>query len=357
MQHTRPFSVRRVMVKVIRGIVHRRVASAFGFAAIAAAQLNAQAPRAATPATQKTVAASAYVPHRVYDSKKKQWIDFETLLQRANAMDLVFVGELHDNTPGHVMELAILEGLARRRAASNGTVVVSLEMFERDTQGELDRYLNGEIDEATFLARSRPWPNYNADYRPLVEIARAHKWPVIASNIPRPLASMVNRGGLPALDTINATIRANHVASNISCPRDQYYKNFAGLMGDMSGHGAATANATISKDSAKVLADKAQASLFRMYEAQCVKDETMGESIARAFDTAKAAGPGATVVHMNGSFHTDYALGTAERAMTRAGKAKGMVITIIPAPDLDNVDAKSMRKRADYLIFTVGKAQ
>ena len=83
----------------------------------------------------------------------------------------------------------------------------------------------------------------------------------------------------------------------------------------------------------------------------------MGESIARALSDARARGQGALVVHVNGSFHTDYTLGTADRTLRRAKGAKHMVIKIIPTLDIDGVDAKSMRKYADYLLFTVGKPE
>ena len=39
-------------------------------------------------------------------------------------------------------------------------------------------------------------------------LARARGWPVAASNVPRPLASLVGRGGLAALDTLEAARRA-----------------------------------------------------------------------------------------------------------------------------------------------------
>lgn len=355
MQHTRPGARRRVIVQVFRAVV-LLTAATIGSAAAANGQQTAA--RAATPAPSRgsAVASTSYVPNRVYDSRKNKWIDFETLVQRANLVDLVFVGEQHNDTPGHVMELAIMEGIARRRAGSGAPVVLSLEMFERDVQGELDAYLNGAKDEASFLAASRPWPNYAADYRPMVELAKAQKWPVIASNVPRPLAAMVNRGGLSALDTLNSVARTQHVAADIACPRDQYYKNFAGLMGDMGGHGAPSASASVSKDSANALAASAAAALFRMYQAQCVKDETMGESVARALATARLRAPGATVIHMNGSFHTDYALGTAERASQRAEPARSVVISIVPMPNLEAIDAKKMRKKADYLVFTLAPA-
>ena len=264
----------------------------FGFSTASAGVAHAQATaQSATPATPRAIAATArtYVPHRVYDSRKKQWIDFETLVQRANGVELLFVGEQHNDTPGHVMELAILEGIARRRGDGGGPVVLSLEMFERDVQGDLDAYLNGAKDEAAFLAKARPWPNYAPDYRPLVELAKTQRWPVVASNIPRPLASAVSKNGLGFLDTLNATVRAQHVAASISCPQDQYFKLFREVMSD--GHGAASSGGA-QGDSAKAAAAAAEASLMRVYQAQCVKDETMGEAVAGALVAARARGPG-----------------------------------------------------------------
>jgi len=329
-----------------------------GFAVLLPAQSTAAPRTAATMA--RPGAPAAYVPNRVYDSRKKQWIDFETLVHRANGMDLVFVGEQHDTDPVQALELALLEGIARRRGMTGGPVVLSMEMFERDVQTTLNGYLGGTIDEATFLANSRPWPKYTTNYRPLVEIAKANKWPVIAANVPRPLASAVSRAGLKGLDTLNKDVRAQQVAAELSCPNDQYAKLFKSWFGEAmngAGHGVPARGPSVSEDSAKKLNASAAATEQRYYESQCVKDETMGESVARALTEARARGNGALVVHVNGSFHTDYTLGTADRALRRAKGAKHMVIKIIPTPDIDGVDAKSMRKFADYLVFTVGKPE
>ena len=328
----------------------------------ATSRLHAQTAaisRTAAAMTQPAARAS-YVPNRVYDSRKKQWIDFETLVQRANGMELVFVGEQHDTDPVQALELALLEGIARRRATSGAPVVLSMEMFERDVQPELNAYLAGTLDEATFLKQSRPWPRYLTNYRPLVEIAKAEHWPVIAANVPRPLAQVVARGGLKALDTLSNEVRAQQVAAELSCPNDQYAKLFKSWFAEQmgsAGHGIPAVGPSVSVDSAKKLAVAAAATEQRYYESQCVKDETMGESVARALTDARARGAGALVVHVNGSFHTDYSLGTADRALRRVNGAKHMVIKIIATPDLDTVDAKSMRKYADYLVFTVGKPE
>ena len=85
----------------------------------------------------------------------------------------------------------MLEGLARRRLP----VILSLEMFERDVQPALDAYLAGTVPEEEFLKGARPWPRYATDYRALVEIARAHGWPVVAANVPRRIAADVAKSG------------------------------------------------------------------------------------------------------------------------------------------------------------------
>jgi len=302
-----------------------------------AAGVSAQAPVGDSLAPRLPGSpAPSYIPHRVYDTKHKKFIDFETLAARLGAADLVFVGEEHNDPATHRMELAILEGLARRR----DSVTLALEMFERDVQPLLDRYLAGAATEEELLRDSRPWKNYAADYRPLVELARSRGWPVVASNTPRPLASLVSRTGLAGLDTVAAPMRSN-AAEQVSCPEDDYYEKFAAVMGDMSAHGPAGASEA-----------DLRGRLLRMYQAQCVKDETMAESVARAWS------PGRLVVHYNGSFHSDFRLGTAERALRRAGAASMLVVTALPVPNLDDLSpGKEVRKRADYLLYVLAPAK
>src|SRR5262249_9517179 len=134
----------------------------------------------------------------------------------------------HDDMATHRYELAILEGLARR----GRTVIVAMEMFERDTQPALDNYLAGKISEEEFLKQSRPWGNYATTYGPLVEFAKAKGWLVIAGNVPRRFASQVSRGGLEVINKLPANERS-FVAKEISDPKDDYFKKFSETM---SGH-------------------------------------------------------------------------------------------------------------------------
>ncbi len=306
-----------------------------------AAAAGAQAPVPAPVAPTAGAPPASYVPDRVYDTHAKRFIDFESMLAQLMYADVVFLGEQHDDPGTHRLEAATLEGLTRRR----GNIVLALEMFERDVQQPLDDYLAGRISETAFLALSRPWPRYATDYRPLVEFARWYRWPVIAGDIPRRDASAIARAGLTVLDTISATERA-FIATNLNCPHDAYFDRFKRAMGDMSGHGPGSGAA---------LTEEAKAAqLERVYQSQCSKDETMAESIARAY---AAAPPRALVLHVNGAFHSDYRQGTAARAQSRLKDKLVSVVSFIPVGDLDKADGRNERSIGDYIVFTLKPAK
>lgn len=287
---------------------------------------------------------SGYTPQRVYDGGSRRFTDFETMLAELARLDVVFVGEQHDDPNTHRLERAILEGLARRRP----NLVVAMEMFERDVQAAIDDYLARRTSEEEFLKSSRPWRNYPTDYRPIVEFARAHSWRVVAANAPTTLSRQVARGGLAALDAMPAEDRAN-LAREFSCPLDDYYKRFAETMTSHPGataHGSGSAGASGAEQKAEQ-----QAIIQRYYQAQCIKDETMAESVARLYDDAPQPRP--LTVHFNGAFHSDYRMGAAARTRQRMPKAAIRVVTIVPVENLDAVRPDEYRKRGDYIVFTL----
>ncbi len=270
---------------------------------------------------------------RVVSSATGGTISFAQMADAAAKADMVFFGEQHDDDESHRAELALLTAIGERRP----NVVLSLEMFERDVQPVVDAYLAGTIDEAAFRAQSRPWPNYTADYRPLLELAKAKRWPVVASNIPRRIASTVSRRGLPAIDSLPAADRG-FVAQEWSCPTDKYYENFMAVMG--GAHAGATSP---SPSGARPMMD-----LF--YESQCSKDETMAESIVLA---RSKAGPDAIVVHFNGAFHSDFGLGTVARVRRRLPDAETVVISAVPTPDPTKAKAAEFLNRGQFIIMAL----
>lgn len=277
---------------------------------------------------------TSYVPQRVYDTRQKGFTDFESMLADLTRADVVFVGEQHDDPNTHRLELAILEGLVTRHQP----LVIAMEMFERDVQGILDDYLAGRIDEQQLLATARPWPRYVSDYRPIIEFAKAHQIPVIASDVPRPIAADVAKNGMSVIDALGA--RRSQAAQSPQCTTSgDYYERFMQLMG---GH----------PPSGDPAAPGASAKNDRFFLAQCLKDETMGESIATAFDKYGTRHP--TIVHINGAFHSDYGEGTAASARRRLAGRRIAVVSVLP---VDNLDTPTQEdddlKLGDYLLYTL----
>jgi uncharacterized iron-regulated protein len=277
---------------------------------------------------------AAQVPEaRAWDAGASAWVDVGRMADALARYDVVFVGEQHDDPATHRFEAALLDAVGRR--ARN--VIVSLEMFERDVQPLLDEHVVGHVADSAFLAGSRPWRNYDADYRPLVRMAAARRWPVLAANIPRPLASAVSRGGWAALDTVPDAHRRWFAAQRACTPEGEYFRRFGEAMG---GHGAAADTAA------------QRATLVRFYQAQCIKDETMAESIVRA----RQAWPGWMTIHYNGAFHSDHRLGTVERLARRLPAARIAVVAVVPVPDPASADPAAHAGRGDYVVFVPAPA-
>ena len=219
---------------------------------------------------------------------------------------VLFLGEQHDDRTGHALQLRLLEAIAARHP-----VVLALEMFETDVQLVLDEYLTGLIDERSFLAAARPWGNYAADYRPLVEVAKAHGAAVVASNAPARYVRLVTRSGAEALAPLTNDARAL-LPPVVAPPSDTLAARFVSLMTEMGaahGGGGPTPEA--------------------MLAGQNLRDATMAWSIARA----RAAHPGGLVVHVNGSFHSNGHLGIPEHLATWAPGARTVVVAMGAAPD------------------------
>lgn len=269
---------------------------------------------------------SYYQPHRVWDANTRAWTDFESMLAASASADVVFLGEQHDDPITHRLQLAFLQGIVRRRPQ----IALAMEMFERDTQPVLDRYLQGTSSETEFLAQARPWGNYSTDYRPMLEWARAHKFPVIASNAPRRLARLVATHGIAIVEELDAEDR-RLLAAEFNYPKDEYFKRFAEVMGGSENpHGGSEL-------------------LERVYQAQCVKDDTMAESIAVLLQTNSHP----LVVHVNGDFHSAFGLGTAARLRSRVPQAKLRIVSFVPVANLDAIETGKYERQADFIVFTL----
>lgn len=257
--------------------------------------------------------------YRLYDARAGEEVELDAIVADLARRDVVFLGEEHDNDVGHDLQLWTIRQLHRLRP----DLVISLEQFEADVQSEVDLFLGGAIDEATFLERSRPWPNYARHYRPVVEFAREHHLPVIAANVPRPLAARVARRGLDS------------VAHEPDAPwftwtdEPEYRRLFDEAMGQMGGMGGGHVQE------------------LDLFTAQCIKDEKMAQSIAGILASGGAKPP--LVVHLCGKFHSDFGLGTISRLLRYRPGTDVAIVSTQSDEALRRELSPKERRVADYL--------
>jgi uncharacterized iron-regulated protein len=259
-------------------------------------------------------------------------IAFDSMLDSLAKSDVVFIGEQHDHAQGHALELAILKGLADRKA----NIALAMEMFERDVQPVLDEYLHGFISESSFTAASRPWPAYKTDYRPMVELCKERKIPVIASNAPRRYVSMVSRGGQESLAVLPRDSRRHLAALPYSTDVPAEYDRQLTAIFESQHAGAGTGSAQ----------QPAMPSVANMKQAQELWDATMADSIVRNLKN------GRLIVHVNGSMHSDSGFGIAARLRAARPHARVMIVTIRPSAGYPEPPKDLPQSAADYCIIT-----
>ena len=205
----------------------------------------------------------------VFFDKNGRRTSYKKLLRKSEKADIVLFGEYHNNPIAHWLELELLKDLQPKR-----TLILGAEMLERDNQEALDRYLQGAIDQKGLDTLARLWNNHKTDYKPLVDFAKTHQLPFVATNIPRQYANLVYKKGIQALDTLPSSEKQWIV--RLPFPYDGTLSQYEKIK-KMSGH-----------------------STDNLPMAQAIKDATMAESIWMHLK------PNALFVHFNGSYHSDY---------------------------------------------------
>jgi len=277
--------------------------------------------------------------YKYYETSSGKEITFQELIDKTLTKNVVFFGEFHDDSLIHVLEYDFLKAFNEKEAKT----VVSMEMFERDAQPAIDKYLIGEITEEQFIKDSRPWPNYETDYKPMVELVKQNKSYLIASNIPRKYAASYSKGGMKAVFDLPAEERP-YLAKNFSFAKgenkddkeEDYRKEFFGTMISM-----------MDKEKIEDLTANEENTLQLYYGAQILKDETMAESIHDYL----VKNPKSKVIHYDGNFHSAKWQGTVNKFRMRNEELGIAVI----APVYTEVGKEisfdeEWKKEGDYII-------
>ena len=264
--------------------------------------------------------------YKLYDNKGCE-VDYDTMIDYLVKNDVVFIGEYHNCSIAHWLQLEIVKSLSDRL---NKKLTLGFEMLECDNQLIVDEYISGLISEERYLAEARLWPNYKLDYAPIVNFAKDNSLPVVATNIPRRYARAVYENGLKSLENfpiksqllfkdaislIDTTSKASHNFSHM--------KKGSGMVRSMGSK----------MDSGKVK---------RLTQAQAIKDAVMASNIAK---NAKQ-----TFVHINGNLHSDKNEGIIAHLLKVNYNLKITNITTVYQDDISILEKQNANKADFYIV-------
>ncbi|HBC79983.1 MAG TPA: iron-regulated protein, partial [Bacteroidales bacterium] len=259
--------------------------------------------------------------YKVFTGEGKK-ADYGDILKASLKADVVFFGELHDNPIAHWLEVEITKDLW---SAKGKNLMLAAEMFETDNQLIIDEYFAGTIKESSFESEARLWTNYKTDYKPLLNFARENGLKFVASNIPRRYASVVASGGFEALSALSPLALDYIAPLPIEYdPELPCYKDMLSMGGEIGGPMAKNVSQNLPR-------------------AQAVKDATMANSIL------KYRQPSQTVIHFNGSYHSDRYMGIIWYLNKYNPGLKIVTLTTVLQDKTDKMDDESLGK-ADFII-------
>jgi uncharacterized iron-regulated protein len=245
-------------------------------------------------------------PHARVDPGEHAFFDgeggptsFDAFVVGVADVDVVGFGELHFHPVGSRYELALLEGMA----AQPRPVALAMEFFEADHQADLDAYLAGELDEATFRQRTGRDAKYDESHRPLIELCKQRRIPVIAANAPRRLVTAYRKSGAADYQAYLSGLSEEDrdYMPRLSVPPDDAFKDrFMQLMGPTRGPA--------------------------FYRSMALWNDAMAESVAEF----RVAHPDHRVLLVVGGFHVAGRLGTVTQYLARRPDDRVRVLVMQP---------------------------
>ena len=251
--------------------------------------------------------------YQLFDKNGKK-VSFEKVVKKAKESDVVLFGEFHDNPIAHWLQLALVKELQPQV-----NLILGAEMLERNDQEVVNQYLKGGVTEKALDTLARLWTNYKTDYKPLVDFAKEHQLPFIATNVPRKYARLVNKKGLKALDTLPEAEKRWRAPRPIVF--DENLSQYKKMTESLPNH-------------------KGKENIIK---AQAVKDATMADAIV------KNRKPNSVSVHFNGTYHSDFYEGIYWFLKREEPKLKVITIATTEQVDLSKL-AKEAYGQADFIL-------
>jgi uncharacterized iron-regulated protein len=273
--------------------------------------------------------------YMLYSNQKSSEISLDNLVSLAGQYDVILFGEEHNDSVAHFLQFALYKKMHEKYGDS---VILSMEMFDRDVQNVLDEYMKGMIKESHFKKDARAWSNYR-DYRPLVEYAKTNKLDVYAANAPMRYVSLTNRKGQAELLKLSPLAKTWIAPLPFDTAQGAYYTKLREVMGyNMKATGKHGG------DSVLVVPSGMPGSL----SGQSLWDATMAYTISTVFNSRQNA----KVLHLNGRFHSDDFFGIYQQLQKYAPDKKVLVISALSDEKFRKADMSQYKNQADIILLT-----
>ncbi|MBF0508691.1 MAG: ChaN family lipoprotein [Deltaproteobacteria bacterium] len=261
-----------------------------------------------------------YAAGQIIEPETGDVISFDQMMARLATVQVVFIGEQHDDMAHHRVQLRIISALVDM----GHQVSVGLEMFSRQKQPALDGYVDGKIAEGDFLAQvgwdGRAGWDFDS-YKEILRYCRDHRLPILGLNAPDDVVKKVARQGLGGLSPEERSQLASSIAP-VTARQKEFLTKWFGH------HQISSVKHT-----------------DRFVEAHLAWEETMAETIAQY--VTSPAGRDRILVVLSGAGHVVYKFGIPDKVTSR-GPVRQFVV--IPAA-IDYIEGRS-RNVADFVWLT-----
>ena len=227
-------------------------------------------------------------------------VSFDQMQNVISSSRVIYIGETHDNTEAHRVQLEIIGDLTRRFPEK---ISVGMEMFRRSAQQDLDRWSKGELSLDHFKKLFRKnWGNGYPLYKPIFDFINKNHIPLI--------------GLKPSKKTENLFRNNEQPSDQNNLPQidfdDRYHRPFS--MSIFGGHQA----------------------MEKPYRMLLLWEETMAQTVADFLKNPSNIE--SKLVVLAGGFHVQYGFGIPKRAFRRVPHSYSIIlptVTELP-PELED---------------------
>jgi len=281
------------------------------------------------------------VSYRVYRGDTGEETSLEEVIARAAGADAIFFGEHHYEEVGN----AVCAELYQHVVAQRRPVALAMEFFTRDDQEALDAYVAGRTDEEAFREATSKGRRYLLSHRPLIELSRASRTPVIGVGIGRSKWSAWRTSGIDDYAEWRATLSEEERASfprECERIRDAYWEAILAFSHGEEDDG---------EDPDPEKAAEERRAKWDAFKTQSLWDDSFAEGMA----DVRAAEPRRRVFLVVGAFHIQRGLGTLTKYRRRRPADRVLTVSLSRAaePGTDLSFRQEDRGLADYVLVTV----